>query len=151
MYRWLDASLPTLRVHLEEHNTCTQVVLEGELDAATCPWARHLLDQLTAEAPRRSAPARTDSASATPCAESAVEPPVWLVDVAGLHFVSAAGLRLLEGAARRCRRAGGTLILTRPSPVVLRALQRSGSTATFYPRDAAPGLPGRVIDSARLG
>lgn len=50
----------------------------------------------------------------------------WTVDAAGITFCDAGGLRALLLAHERAVRAGGTLVITRPSRVVARLLALAG-------------------------
>jgi anti-sigma B factor antagonist len=71
------------------------VVLDGEIDIATCPAIRRLLLAAISGGDVHLA-----------------------VDVSGVTFIGAAGIGVLVAAANRAREAGGGLSLLAPSPQV---------------------------------
>lgn len=54
-----------------------------------------------------------------------------VVDVQHLGFVDSTGLGVLAGASRRIREAGGDLVLSAPTPAVVRAIEVSGMASAF--------------------
>ena len=83
----------------------TLITLTGELDHATRPT----FDQAVNHALRAG-------------------PPTLVIDLAGLEFLAVAGGHAFEEADRRCRRAGGRLVLLNPGRPVLRLLALFGIT-----------------------
>jgi anti-sigma B factor antagonist len=75
------------------------VVLDGEIDIATCPAIRRFLMAAISGGHVQLA-----------------------VDVSGVTFIGAAGIGVLVAAANRAREAGGGLVLLTPSPQVRRLL-----------------------------
>jgi anti-sigma B factor antagonist len=53
------------------------------------------------------------------------------VDLAGMTFIDASGLRVLAGAAGRARREGSEVVLRDPSPQVLRVLELTRLLGAF--------------------
>jgi anti-sigma B factor antagonist len=53
------------------------------------------------------------------------------VDLAGLEYISSAGLRVLLMAAKSLKAKGGTVALLAPKPAVLEVLQLSGFDKLF--------------------
>ena len=54
-----------------------------------------------------------------------------VVDLQHLTFIDSTGLGLLVGALRRLQERGGQLVLSAPSPPVLRAIEVSGLADVF--------------------
>ena len=75
------------------------VVLDGEIDIATCPAIRHFLMSAISGARAHLA-----------------------VDMSGVTFIDAAGIGVLVAAANRARETGGGLSLLAPSSQVRRLL-----------------------------
>ena len=75
------------------------VVLDGEMDIATCPAIRRFLMAAISGGDVHLA-----------------------VDVSGVAFIDASGIGVLVAAANRARQAGGGLSLLAPSPQVRRLL-----------------------------
>jgi anti-sigma B factor antagonist len=75
------------------------VVLDGEIDIATCPAIRRFLMAAISGGDVHLA-----------------------VDVSGVAFIDASGIGVLVAAANRARQAGGGLTLLAPSPQVRRLL-----------------------------
>ena len=75
------------------------VVLDGEIDIATCPAIRRFLMAAISGGDVQLA-----------------------VDVSGVTFIGAVGIGVLVAAANRAREAGGSLSLLAPSPQVRRLL-----------------------------
>jgi anti-anti-sigma factor len=107
--------------------TAGRIVLTGELDRSTC-------DQLA-----RVARALTTSAA-----------PNWVVDLAGVTFCDAPGLRALAGLRRDAEDSGATMTLVGARPFLVRLLGLADSVGLLAPdRCAAAGRqPGRVRDAA---
>jgi anti-sigma B factor antagonist len=80
--------------------------VRGEVDIATAPILRSALMDAGAPSPLT-------------------------VDLAGVTFIDASGLRVLVGAAGRARRDGGELVLRDPSRGLLRVLGVTGLLGTF--------------------
>lgn len=55
----------------------------------------------------------------------------FVVDLAGVDYMSSAGLRELVAALKRAKRDGGDLRLSRPSPRVQEVLDLAGLTTIF--------------------
>lgn len=91
------------------------VTLRGELDLASAPHLRQVLDQL--------------------CRAGY---PEIVLDLSGLEFLSAAGLTVLHRVDRHLRAANGRLILYRPGPRARRVLAITGldTVLTIQPATA---------------
>ena len=88
----------------------------GELDAATAPFLRDLLER-TAVGRRRV-----------------------VLDLSGVSFVDAAGLGTLAAGGAKLRRQGGALVLRSPTPGLVRLLGLTGLDAVLdveYPSSCA--------------
>jgi anti-sigma B factor antagonist len=94
---------PTLEVTLHKDGDSVRLLLDGDLD-------RNNASALTA-AVIRSAPLPADRL---------------VLDLDGLTFIDAGGLRALADVARRARRQGRTLQLDNPSDHVVRVLRLTG-------------------------
>lgn len=79
----------------------TAVVVDGEVDAHTCPDLAAALDPLPGSGDVR-------------------------VDVSGVGFMDSSGLRALIGAHQAAEAADRRLVVARPSPAVLRLIEISG-------------------------
>lgn len=91
-----------------------RVVLRGALDLATAPLAEYELRQAQADARHV------------------------LLDLSGLTFIDAAGLRVVLAADRRARAAGGRLVVAcNGSPCVRRLFDLTGARAQLELSDAA--------------
>lgn len=82
--------------------------LRGELDLATAPPLEQLLDQLRGDGHRQIT-----------------------LDLAGLEFLGAAGLRVFVRADQALRAAGGRLVLTRPNRTTRHILAVTGLDSTM--------------------
>ena len=69
-----------------------------------------------------------------------LEPPRLTVDLAGVTFIDASGLRVLLQAARRARDAGRRFVVGRPSPQVVRLLELTAIRQSLEIGSAAPPL-----------
>lgn len=87
----------------------------GELDLATCPQLRAVLDRLATE--KRTA----------------------VVDLAGVAFMDSTGLNLLAQATREARRDGWTFALAPELPDAVARLFEITSMTAHLPFDGAPG------------
>ena len=97
-----------LRVDVDP--TAGRVVLTGELDRATCGHLVAACQLLTAAGP-----------------------PIWMLDLAGLTFCDAPGLRSLARARHAAADAGATLVLAGASPFLRRLLARCGLEDVLTP------------------
>jgi anti-sigma B factor antagonist len=95
------------------------VVLDGEIDIATCPAIRRLLMAAISGGDVHLA-----------------------VDMSGVTFIDASGIGVLVAAANRARQAGGGLSLLAPSPQVRRLLDVFHLDAIL---PAAPRLGGPFV------
>ena len=82
----------------------TIVALSGRLDSSTSPRAEEVLAPVLKAAPRHV-----------------------VFDLAGLDFISSAGLRVLFGARKKLGDAGGECLLVNPKPQIERVLEAIGS------------------------
>lgn len=94
-----DGTAPRFGVRVSTDTTRAAGSLCGELDLATAPRARAVLDQL-----------RRDGHLDV------------VLDLSQLEFFSIAGLRMLLRADEEFRAAGGQLTLVNPTPLVRRVL-----------------------------
>ena len=106
----------THRIYPDGH---AAAVIRGELDAATADAAREYVGQVIARS------------------RGAVE-----VDLTGLSFCDARGLRALVGMATRARASGRQLKLTGTRPGIVKIMQITGVDANF------PELRGQRLASA---
>ncbi|MHB1534915.1 MAG: anti-sigma factor antagonist [Acidimicrobiales bacterium] len=117
------------------------VAVRGEVDVASAPQLGAILDAVVQ-----------------------IGHPELVLDLAGMAFMDAAGLRVIASAAARLPRAAGGLTIRSPSALVARMLDITGLAKAVRfeaggaaapnlgaeQSDAVPGLPVR-IDSADLG
>jgi anti-anti-sigma factor len=103
------------------------VVLDGEMDIATCPAIRRFLMAAISGGDVHLA-----------------------VDVSGVAFIDASGIGVLVAAANRARLAGGGLSLLAPSPQVRRLLDvlRLDAVLPIAERLAAPPVPAATPDTS---
>jgi anti-sigma B factor antagonist len=90
---------PVFTVEVCSDALSSWVILSGELDLASAPHLRQVLDQL--------------------CRDGVLEV---VVDLSGLEFLSAAGLAVFHRADDNLRAGGGRLILHRPGRLARRVL-----------------------------
>jgi anti-sigma B factor antagonist len=97
------------------------VVLDGQMDIATCPAIRRFLMAAISGGDVHLA-----------------------VDVSGVAFIDASGIGVLVAAANRARQAGGGLTLLAPSPQVRRLLDilRLDAVLPIAERLAGPSVAG---------
>jgi anti-anti-sigma factor len=99
-------TVPGMQVELTASDaTECRIRIVGEIDMATIGALRTALTEI---------------------ADAATSGCRLLVDVAGVTFLSAAGVRVLRQAGERVRSAGGVFAIDQPSPVVERVLQACG-------------------------
>ena len=108
---------PHFVVDTRRAGTTEVVQVTGEVDIATAPLLRAVLDTVVARRPAR------------------VE-----VDLSGTTFLDAYALSTLAAVRRRLAARRGVLVLRDPSPVALRLLQLTGTTSAF----AITGSPAEV-------
>jgi anti-sigma B factor antagonist len=109
------SAAPHFVVDTRRSGTTELVQVRGEVDVATAPLLRAVLDTVIARRPTR------------------VE-----VDLSGATFMDAQALSTLAGVRRRLASRYATLVLRGPSPVVVRLLELSG---TEYAFEIATGSP----------
>ena len=97
------------------------VTIRGELDLATAPLLRAVLDTVHARRPRR------------------VE-----VDLSGVSYLDASAMTTLVAARRRLGARGTTLALHRPSPITRRVLELTGFDRVFEITGAGPAAHRRA-------
>lgn len=68
-----------------------------------------------------------------------------LLDLSGVTFMDASGLRVLVLVNRLLQERGGTLHLLAPAPVICRLLEVTGLTGQFPVYSTSPGPPSPVI------
>ena len=90
---------PSIRVSVRRAPCLVQVTVDGELDLLTGPVLRASLEPVVAEAPA-----------------------LLVLDLGGVRFIDAAGLRPVLVQALALSAAGGQLVLSRPSPMLQRML-----------------------------
>jgi anti-anti-sigma factor len=83
----------------ESSGDATIVALTGRIDSVTSPRLTERLEALVAQGTRR-----------------------LVIDLAGVDYISSAGLRAFMIGGRRAKQAGGGLELCRPSPSAQRVL-----------------------------
>ena len=103
-----------LTTRLTEHDGCTVVAVEGELDMGTAPELREVI------------------ATAIDAREVTV-----VLDLAGVGFCDSAGLAVLVGAHNQLQAAGRRLIVAAPTAAVGRILELSG-VSQVIPTTADP-------------
>jgi anti-sigma B factor antagonist len=111
------AAAPHFVVDTRRVGTAEVVEVRGEVDIATAPLLRAVLDTVVGRRPSR------------------VE-----VDLSGTTFLDANALSALAGLRRRLAGRHARLVLRDPSPVVVRLLELTGMTNAF---EIATG-PGQV-------
>ena len=92
-----------MEVSTVSHGHAIVIAVTGRLDAETVPPFETQIFDLIAEGHRRI-----------------------IVDLAGLGYISSAGLRVLLVAAKRLKAEGGRLLLAAPSELVGQVLEISG-------------------------
>lgn len=102
------SAAPHFVVDTRRTGTTEQVQVRGEMDVATAPLLRAVLDTVVGRRPTR------------------VE-----VDLSGATFIDAHALSTLTAVRRRLASRHATLVLRDPSPVVVRLLALSGTEHTF--------------------
>ena len=102
------SAAPHFVVDTRRTGTTEQVQVRGEMDVATAPLLRAVLDTVVGRRPTR------------------VE-----VDLSGATFMDAHALATLTAVRRRLASRHATLVLRDPSPVVVRLLELSGTEHTF--------------------
>jgi anti-anti-sigma factor len=95
-----------VEVSTTSHGDAIVLAVSGRLDGATVPSFEARLFDLIAEGHRRI-----------------------IVDLAGLRYISSAGLRVLLVAAKRLKPEGGRLLLAAPSELVGQVLEIAGFSA----------------------
>jgi anti-anti-sigma factor len=105
-----DFAVDTVR-----YGSVERIRVRGELDIATAPLLRGVLDTVYARRPER------------------VE-----VDLSGLTFVDVYSMTTLVAARRRLAARGAVLVLRSPSPVVRRLLGLTGFDRTFQVDTGSP-------------
>lgn len=114
----VDPAPAGLTLHCTEHAGDVVVTVVGEIDLATSPdLARHL-----------------DHALARPGCRRVV------IDMAGVGFLGARGIDVLEVVDARARALGTTVVLVAGPPAVTRALRLTGTSSRI---DIVPGLADR--------
>jgi anti-sigma B factor antagonist len=99
---------PHFVVETRRSGTAELVQVRGEVDIATAPLLRAVLDTVVARRPTR------------------VE-----VDLSGATFMDAQALATLAAVRRRLASRHAALVLRDPSPAVVRLLELSGATHPF--------------------
>lgn len=89
----------SIKVSVHRAPSLVQVTVDGELDLLTGPVLSASLEPVVAEAPA-----------------------LLVLDLGGVRFIDAAGLRAVVVQARALSEAGGQLVLSRPSPMLQRML-----------------------------
>ena len=102
------SAAPQLVVDTRRSGTTELVQVRGEVDLATAPLLRAVLDTVVGRRPGR------------------VE-----VDLSGATFVDAHALAALTAVRRRLAGRRATLVLRDPSPAVVRLLELSGTEYAF--------------------
>ena len=102
------SAAPHFVVDTRRTGTTELVQVRGEMDVATAPLLRAVLDTVVGHRPSR------------------VE-----VDLSGATFMDAHALATLTAVRRRLAGRHATLVLRDPSPVVVRLLALSGTEHTF--------------------
>lgn len=102
------SAAPHFVVDTRRAGTTELVQVRGEMDIATGPLLRAVLDTVVGRRPTR------------------VE-----VDLSGATFMDAHALATLTAVRRRLASRHATLVLRDPSPVVVRLLELSGTEHTF--------------------
>jgi anti-sigma B factor antagonist len=105
----------------EKVNGVVVLGLRGKLDSATSPTLRDRLGAL-ADIPQGRL----------------------VLDMAGVYFVSSAGLRVILAAAKQVRSANGRLVLCSVQPPVQEVLDISGFTALFNIHSGREGALGEL-------
>lgn len=90
---------------VETTGDATCLTLEGELDLSSAPMLRTCMSGLTEAGARHI-----------------------VIDVGGLRFVDASGIRAIAAEARRLRKTGGDVILRNPRPWTHRLFHLLGAT-----------------------
>ena len=102
------ASAPHFVVDTHRDGTTEVVQVSGEVDIATAPLLRAVLDTVVSRRPTRV-----------------------VVDLSGTTFLDPHALTTLASARRRLASRHAALVLRDPSPVVLRVLELTGTTHAF--------------------
>lgn len=102
------SAAPHFVVDTRRSGTTEVVEVRGEVDIATAPLLRAVLDTVVGRRPTR------------------VE-----VDLSGTTFMDAHALTTLSAARRRVASRHATLVVRRPSPVVERLLELTGAEHSF--------------------
>ncbi len=97
-----------LELEVAERSGWQVVTASGQLDVATAPRMRELLQQQQYEPARR-----------------------LVVDLSGLEFLDSFGLGVLVGGLRRARAGGGRLVLAGASARIHHVLEVTGLDAVF--------------------
>ena len=95
-----------MAAELTVHTDSDRFVLDGELDTHTSPQLDAELGQVA-------------------------EGSALVLDIAGVSFISSAGLTVILNAQRRLTESGGSLRVERPTPAVQRMIELSGLADTF--------------------
>jgi anti-anti-sigma factor len=118
---------PHFVVDTRRSGTTEVVEVRGEVDIATAPLLRAVLDTVVGRRPTR------------------VE-----VDLSGTTFMDAQALTTLSAVRRRLASRHATLVVRRPSPVVERLLELTGAEHSFeIVTGSAAGTPGRLTTAGR--
>jgi anti-anti-sigma factor len=104
----MDPAAPHFVVDTRRSGTAEVVQVTGEVDIATAPLLRAVLDTVVARRPAR------------------VE-----VDLSGTTFLDAHALATLAAVRRRLAARHAMLVLRDPSPVARRLLELTGTTSAF--------------------
>ncbi len=98
-----------MEVKHTEYKRCDLVTVQGRVDSATAPDLGDMLNQITETGHFRI-----------------------ILDLSGMDFISSAGLRVLIGTQKTCKRYNrGEVVLTNVQPTVLSALDLAGFTPFF--------------------
>lgn len=96
-----------MQVRDEQRDGQTIVTVSGRIDVVTSPGLQRELDARLGEATHV------------------------VLDLAGVDYISSAGLRVLLSLAKRLKAGGGTLVLCRLTPPVADVLEVSGLMGVF--------------------
>ncbi|WP_165865691.1 STAS domain-containing protein [Vallicoccus soli] len=73
--------------------------------------------------------------------------PRCVLDLDGLTFIDTAGLSVIVGVVKRCRRAGGDVVLVVTTPAVLRLLRITGLDTVTVIRESAAAAAAALQES----
>ncbi|WP_435279941.1 STAS domain-containing protein [Streptomyces sp. 1222.5] len=118
--------MPSLHVHVSDQSDQVVLTLVGDMDYDTCP--------------------RVTQAAAA--AAVRLRGRAMCLDLAGVAFMDASGLRLLQGLRELAEAEGGGLLLRGVHGEPLRVLDLTG-TSILFGTGAAPGTPAAAAPAAR--